>query len=96
MSAACLFIFALQGWGQASGKHDTILANYELVQEFQEFTLGGKLSNNSLSIYPREINDTDNFWFDFQTTAGKDYYYVMPAAGKREPLFLTKVRWLCS
>ena len=44
------FIFALQGWGQASGKHDTILANYELVQEFQEFTLGGKLSNNSLSI----------------------------------------------
>ena len=81
------FIFALQGWGQASGKHDTILANYELVQEFQEFTLGGKLSNNSLSIYPREINDTDNFWFDFQTTAGKDYYYVMPAAGKREPLF---------
>ena len=48
------FIFALQGWGQASGKHDTILANYELVQEFQEFTLGGKLSNNSLSIYPRE------------------------------------------
>ena len=49
------FIFALQGWGQASGKHDTILANYELVQEFQEFTLGGKLSNNSLSIYPREM-----------------------------------------
>lgn len=38
------FIFALQGWGQASGKHDTILANYELVQEFQEFTLGGKLT----------------------------------------------------
>ena len=77
------FTLALQGWGQASGKHDTILADYELVQEFQEFTLGGKLSNNSLSIYPREINDTDNFWFDFQTTAGKDYYYVMPAAGKR-------------
>lgn len=23
----------------------------------------------------------------FKTTAGKDYYYVMPAAGKREPLF---------
>ena len=62
-------------------------ANYELAQKFYDFTLGGKLSHNSLSIYPREINDTDNFWFEFQTTAGKEYYYVMPAAGKREPLF---------
>lgn len=39
------FILALQGWGQVASKHDTILANYEQVQEFQEFTLGGKLSN---------------------------------------------------
>ncbi len=62
-------------------------ANYELAQKFYDFTLGGKLSHNSLSIYPREINDTDNFWFEFQTTVGKEYYYVMPAAGKREPLF---------
>ena len=62
-------------------------ANYELAQKFYDFTLGGKLSNNSLSIYPREINDTDNFWFEFQTTAGKEYYYVIPAAGKRELLF---------
>lgn len=62
-------------------------ANYELAQKFYDFTLGGKLSHNSLSIYPREINDTDNFWFEFQMTVGKEYYYVMPAAGKREPLF---------
>lgn len=62
-------------------------ANYELTDKFQDFTLGGKLSNISLSVYPREINDTDNFWFEFQTTVGKDYYYVVPAAGKREPLF---------
>lgn len=34
------FILALQGWGQVASKHDTILANYEQVQEFQEFTLG--------------------------------------------------------
>ena len=81
------FTLALQGWGQVPAEHDTVQANYELAEKFHEFTLGGKLSNNSMSLYPHEINDTDNFWFDFQTTAGKDYYYVMPAAGKREPLF---------
>ena len=27
-------------------------ANYELAQKFYDFTLGGKLSHNSLSIYP--------------------------------------------
>ena len=62
-------------------------ANYELAQKFYDFTLGGKLSNISLSVYPRGINDTDNFWFDFQTTDGKFYYYVTPANGKRELLF---------
>ena len=69
------------------GKSSNIFANYELADKFQDFTLGGKLSNISLSVYPRGINDTDNFWFEFQTTSGKEYYYVMPAAGKREPLF---------
>ncbi len=78
------------------GKSSNIFANYELADKFQDFTLGGKLSHNSLSIYPREINDTDNFWFEFQTTVGKEYYYVMPAAGKSVNLYLTKGRWLCS
>lgn len=41
-------------------------ANYELAQKFYDFTLGGKLSHNSLSIYPREINDTDNFGLSFK------------------------------
>ena len=46
------------------GKSSNIFANYELADKFQDFTLGGKLSNISLSVYPRGINDTDNFWFD--------------------------------
>ena len=86
----CPFLIQLQAQEIAQRQ-----ANYELTDKFQDFTLGGKLSNISLSVYPREINDTDNFWFEFQTTVGKDYYYVVPAAGKREPLF-DKGRWLCS
>ena len=78
----CPFLIQLQAQETAERQ-----ANYELTDKFQDFTLGGKLSNISLSVYPRGINDTDNFWFEFQTTSGKEYYYVMPAAGKREPLF---------
>lgn len=86
----CPFLIQLQAQEIAQRQ-----ANYELVDKFQDFTLGGKLSNISLSVYPREINNTDNFWFEFQTTSGKEYYYVMPAAGNVN-LFLIKGRWLCS
>ena len=43
-----------------------------------------------MSLYPHEINDTDNFWFDFTTSAGKHYYYVNPKEGKKELLFDNK------
>lgn len=62
-------------------------ADYELAEKFRIFDLGGKLSSNNLTVYPNEINDTDNFWFEFQTTQGKAYYYVTPHNGKRELLF---------
>lgn len=76
-----------QGWGQSATSEEPAQANYELADRFHEFTLGGKFSRNSMTIFPNEINGTDNFWFEFHTVEGKNYYYVMPAAGKREPLF---------
>ena len=77
-----------QSWGQSTSvgvaqSH----ANYELAQQFQAFSLGGKLNSNSLRLYPNEINDTDNFWFDFTTSTGKHYYYVTPKEAKKELLF---------
>ena len=57
------------------GKSSNIFANYELADKFQDFTLGGKLSNISLSVYPRGINDTDNFWFEFQTVLRQIWWY---------------------
>lgn len=62
-------------------------ANYELAEQFNAFTAGGKLSQNSFGFQPREINDTDNFWFEYRTSAGKFYYYVTPDKGKQELLF---------
>ena len=64
----------LQSWGQSTPVGDTqMYANYELAQRFQAFSLGGKLNNNSLRLYPNEINDTDN--------------YVNPKEAKKELLF---------
>lgn len=71
----------------AGGQDSTHRANYELARKFREFTLGGKLAQNSMSVYPREINGTDNFWFDFTTSAGTAYYYVQPARARKELLF---------
>jgi dipeptidyl-peptidase-4 len=83
-----LVVSMLQSWGQSTPVGDTqMYANYELAQRFQAFSLGGKLNNNSLRLYPNEINDTDNFWFDFTTSTGKHYYYVNPKEAKKELLF---------
>ena len=62
-------------------------ANYELAEKFNAFTAIGNFSENSLGFHPREINDTDNFWFDYRTSAGNFYYYVTPDRGKQELLF---------
>lgn len=85
---------AMQGWGQPAASetpvqagHQPAQANYELADRFREFTLGGKFSQTNLTIFPNEINGTDNFWFEFRSMEGKNYYYVVPAAARREPLF---------
>ena len=66
---------------------DKPLANYELAEHFNEFGLGGKSTRISLSVIPNAINDTDNFWYHFDTSKSNDYYLVRPAQRKHEALF---------
>lgn len=66
---------------------DKPLANYELAEHFNEFGLGGKSTRISLSVTPNAINDTDNFWYHFDTSKSNDYYLVRPALRKQEALF---------
>ena len=80
-------LLALFVGGLATVAKPQQLANYELAEKFNAFTAGGKLSENSFGLHPREINDTDNFWFDYRTSAGRFYYYVTPDKGKQELLF---------
>ena len=70
------------------GKSSNIFANYELADKFQDFTLGGKLSNISLWVFRLGFKVTYIFWFDFLTTSGMEYYYVLPAAGMRVRVFV--------
>lgn len=82
---------ALQSQGQSvSGGTLPARANYELAQQFQAFSLGGKQNQISLGIYPNEIHESDNFWFDFTTTEGKQYYFVNPRKARKELLFDNK------
>lgn len=66
-------------------------ADFETAKKFKEFGLGGKGTRITLSIWPREINETDNFWYEFETSKGKDLYLVQPGKRKQEPLFDKKI-----
>ena len=55
-----------------SQTEDKPFANFEMAKKFKEFGLGGKGTRVSLSVWPREINKTDNFWYEFETAKGKD------------------------
>lgn len=61
--------------------------NYALAEKFREFALGGPMSKYSLSVFPKFINDTDCFWFDFYTEEGRRYYWVNPDKRRKEELF---------
>ena len=41
----------------------------------------------STSVAPEWIGKTDNFWYFYSTSAGKQWYRVNPAAATKEPLF---------
>lgn len=68
----------------SEGSH---FANYELAKKFKDFGLGGKTSRISLSVAPRAIENSDNFWYDFEISLNRSYYLVRPSKRKQEKLF---------
>lgn len=86
ITTGLLLFLATQGRGQVP--FDSVTrADYAAAQEAEKFAMAGKLSGNSLSVYPHEINGTDNFWFEFTTSEGCSYYLVEPAKRRKELLF---------
>ena len=62
-------------------------ANYALAEKFRNIGLGSLFAQNSMTIYPRFINGTDKFWFDFRSSQGTSHYFVDPEKRLKEPLF---------
>lgn len=61
-------------------------ANYQLAEKFSRLGFG-KVGDNSLSVYPEFLPDSDRFWYTFTTDEGKKYYLVDPAKGEKRLLF---------
>lgn len=61
-------------------------ANYALAEKFRQLTKV-PIVNNSLEVHPRFINNTDCFWYSFQTGEGNFYYYVNPTRKEKQLLF---------
>lgn len=60
-------------------------ANYKLAEKFRK----GNPEKTVFSevVKPHFVGKGDSFWFSYQTTSGKNYYWVNPAEGKRRLLF---------
>lgn len=77
MLGVCLLIGS-QGFTQK--------ANYELAEKFANLNYGS-VNNNSLSLYPEFLPDSDKFWYSFRTDEGKKYYLVDPVRKRKQLLF---------
>lgn len=77
MLGVCLLI-GIQGFTQK--------ANYELAEKFANLNYGS-VNNNSLSLYPEFLPDSDKFWYSFRTDEGKKYYLVDPVRKRKQLLF---------
>ncbi|MDR9417455.1 DPP IV N-terminal domain-containing protein [Gracilimonas sp.] len=60
-------------------------ANFEAAERFT----GDKMSKivGSTSVYPRWIEDTDNFWYTYENNEGKQWYYVDSERPRQRLLF---------
>ena len=75
-----LLLFTLGGGAQQK-------ANYKLAEKLRKVSFGNLIGKYSMNVFPKQINDTDKFWFEFTTEEGKNFYFVDPAKGEKRLLF---------
>ena len=76
-----IFIFISQSFGLDEKKK----ANYDLATRFAPYKF--KNLTYSTSINPRWIEGTDNFWYEWKSSDGSEFYIVDPLKGIKEKLF---------
>ncbi len=60
-------------------------ANYELAARFAPYKVSGLVHSTRVS--PRWIEDSDRFWYQWESSAGTNYYLVDPSRGTRTEIF---------
>ena len=60
-------------------------ANFELAARFAPYKVSDLV--HSLRVTPRWIEDTDRFWYEWETSAGRHFYLVDPDRGTRTEIF---------
>jgi dipeptidyl aminopeptidase/acylaminoacyl peptidase len=60
-------------------------ANYRLAARFAPYRIRELVK--STTVTPRWIDHGDRFWYEWETTGGKDFYLVDPARGTKRPIF---------
>jgi dipeptidyl aminopeptidase/acylaminoacyl peptidase len=60
-------------------------ANFDLAARWAPYKIRDLI--HSTAVTPRWINDGDKFWYEWETSDGKFYYIVDPAAGSKAQIF---------
>ncbi len=60
-------------------------ANFELAARFAPYKISDLV--HSLRVTPRWIEDTDRFWYEWETSEGRHFYLVDPGQGSRTEIF---------
>lgn len=79
-------LLALSLFGSmAQESKSKVKPNYELAAKFSPAKLRTMIF--STEVKPNYINFSDKFWYEYSTSAGKNWYLVDPSARKKSPLF---------
>ena len=60
-------------------------ANFELAARFAPYKVSDLV--HSLRVSPRWIEDTDRFWYEWETSEGRHFYLVDPGQGTKTEIF---------
>ena len=60
-------------------------ANFELAARFAPYKISDLV--HSLRVSPRWIEDTDRFWYEWETSEGRHFYLVDPGQGTKTEIF---------
>ncbi|MXV96458.1 MAG: prolyl oligopeptidase family serine peptidase, partial [Gemmatimonadetes bacterium] len=60
-------------------------ANFELAARFAPYKISDLV--HSLRVTPRWIEDTDRFWYEWETSDGRHFYLVDPGQGTKTEIF---------